>query len=300
MPDDHRTEADDPGVSAPQVFRDLSQEALDRAYDQSFWAVNGAEVQARIVARSTAVAQDTPPVTRRTGPGDMQHVDIFAPPGSRNAPVFVMIHGGAWQLAMREAFCGPAPPIMAAGGIFVVVGFDCLPRIGIPAMAAQIAQSLAWIGREIGAFGGDGRNLHLIGHSSGAHLAAVIMTADPATLDLPPCSLGSATLLSGLYDLQPPMLSARRHFMKLTPDEVAALSPIRHLERFTGSAIVAWGSAESPEFIRQSEAFATALGDNGRLDRAFAMPGLNHYETLEALNDPEDGIVGAMLKYAIR
>jgi arylformamidase len=287
-------------VGGAPVFNGLSQEELDRAYDQDAWAPDGLHIQTRILARSAEVARRTPPLSRRCGPGEKQVVDIFAPPAKiHDAPVFVMIHGGAWRLAMREAFYGPAPAIVAAGCILAVVGFECLPAVSMVEMAAQIRRALVWIGREIGEFGGNGRNLHLVGHSSGAHLAAAMMTTDWTESGLDPASLRGATLISGLYDLYPVMLSARGRYVQLTAAEVAALSPIRHLHRFAGSAFVAWGANESPEFKRQSQVFADALAGMGRLGAAALAPDQNHFEMLEALNDRDNPLTKAILAHAL-
>ena len=281
-------------VTTP-VFLGYSQDELDRAYDQDAWAANGTEIQARVFARSLEVAGQTPPLTRRYGPGEKQFVDIFAPSGIHDAPVLVMIHGGAWRLAMREAFYGPAPAVMDAGCILAVVGFQCLPAVTMPQMAAQIRQALVWIGREIGEFGGDGRNLHLIGHSSGAHLAAVMLTTDWRGLGLEPPSLRGATLISGLFDLHPVALSARGRYIDLTGEHLAALSPRRHLGRLAAPACIAWGTEESPEFKRQSQVFASALEGMGRLTRSVALPACNHFEMLEALSDAESPLTRMIL-----
>ncbi len=275
--------------AASGVFGNLSQAQLDVAYDQANWAPNAVQVQQRYVTRSAAVAREMPPVTRRYGAGPHQFVDIFAPPGARGAPVFVIIHGGAWRLAMREAYYGPAPAIVAAGCVCVVVGFDCIPDVTIPTMARQIQRALGWITHRIGEWGGDGANLHLIGHSSGAHLAGVMATsADPL-------GLRGATMVSGIYDLYPVMLSSRRSFVHLTPREVATLSPMRHLDRLEARGIVAWGSKESPEFKRQSWVFAEALRGMGKLDLMLEADGLNHFEMFEQLYDARTPLMKAVL-----
>ncbi len=284
----------------PSVFGDLSQDDLDRAYDQDVWAPDAAAIQSRIFAASVEVARQTPPQTRRYGSGEKQLIDIFAGGGVRDAPVMILIHGGAWRIAMREAFYGPAPAVMSAGCILAVVGFECLPAITMAEMAAQIRDAIGWIAREIGGFGGDCRKLNLIGHSSGAHMAAVMLTSDWTGRGLDPTWLRGATLLSGLYELHPAMLSARGRYMGLSADDVTALSPLRHLHRFAGRAMIAWGTGESPEFIRQSRVFADALGGMGRLARAMPLSGVNHFQILEALNDADHTLTRAMLDDARR
>jgi arylformamidase len=251
--------------SSSPIFLDYSQESLDRAYDQDFWAADAEEIQARIFIKSIEVARQAPPRTMRYGSGEKQFVDIFAPAGANSAPVLIMIHGGAWRLAMREAFYGPAPAVMSAGCILVVV-----------------------------------ENLNLIGHSSGAHLAAVMLTTDWTALNLPAPNIKGATLLSGLYDLYPVMLSARRRYIDLSSEQIEALSPMRNLNRVAGCVTIAWGSKDSPEFKRQSEVFAAALGGMGRLARPALVLDCNHFEILEALNDAEHPLTKTMLEDAQR
>jgi arylformamidase len=279
------------------VFADLTQDELDRAYDQDNWAANAAEVQARIVARSRQVAGEMPPQTRRYGPAEQQCIDIFAPAGAKNAPVFILIHGGAWRLSMRQGFYSSAPSFTTEGCILAVMGFGCLPAISMVEMAEQIRQGVLWVASQIGAFGGDSDNLHIIGHSSGAHLAAVTLTSDLGAAA--PCVRGG-TLISGLYDLEPVMLSSRRHYIDLTKAEAERLSPIRHLKDFTGVGSVWWGSHESPEFARQSAVFADALRDAGKLGKSAKLVGRNHFEMLEALDDPKGPLIEAMIGGARR
>ncbi len=279
------------------VFADLTQDELDRAYDQDHWAANAAEVQARIVARSRQVAGEMPPQTRRYGPAEQQYVDIFAPSCAKDAPVFILIHGGAWRLSMRAGFYSAAPSFTAAGCILAVVGFGCLPAISMVEMAEQIRQGVLWVASHIGAFGGDAANLHIVGHSSGAHLAAVTLTSDLGAAT--PCIRGG-TLISGLYDLEPVMLSSRRHYIDLTVAEAERLSPIRRLKDFTGVGSVWWGSHESPEFARQSAVFADALRDAGKLGGSARLEGRNHFEMLEALDDPKGPLIEAMIATARR
>jgi arylformamidase len=279
-------------VTAPTVFAGLTQEELDRAYDQGVWASNAEAVQARVMARSRDAAERMPPVSHRYGPAFEQVIDIFAPPAGRNAPVFILIHGGGWRLSMRESFYGAAPSITGAGGILTVVGFQCLPAVTMVQMAEQIRQAILYISSEIGALGGDRKKLHIVGHSSGAHLAAAMLTADLGTATP---ALAGGTLISGMYDLEPVLLSARRHHVALSPEEADALSPIRHVRDIPGPVSVWWGSDESPEFQRQSQMFANALSDVGMLKRSTMLTGRNHFEMLEELDDPNGLIVNALL-----
>ena len=69
------------------------------------------------------------------------------------------------------------------------------------------------------------------------------------------------------------------------------LSPIRHIDRLNTPLIVAYGSLETPEFIRQSQAFAEAVAAAGKPVRLIVAEHYNHFEILDMLANPY-GILG--------
>jgi arylformamidase len=68
--------------------------------------------------------------------------------------------------------------------------------------------------------------------------------------------------ISGMYDL-PVRLSARSRYVALDDATVAALSPLRHLDRLHAPLVVAYGTCETPEFQRQNREFAAAVEAGG-------------------------------------
>src|SRR5687768_10037089 len=76
----------------PTVFLNYTQEQLDKAYDQSFWAPRMAELETGDGATSAEVRRKMPPRTERYGAGDVDLIDIFTPPNPRGVPVLVFIH----------------------------------------------------------------------------------------------------------------------------------------------------------------------------------------------------------------
>ena len=92
------------------------------------------------------------------------------------------------------------------------------------------------------------------------------------------------------------MLSARSSYVKLSPEEVLALSPGLHAERMTCPVIVGYAEGDTDEFRRQSREFAAALRKCGRLQREVCYPGVNHFELMEKYGDPEHALVQAIFE----
>ena len=281
----HPARADGP------VFLGYTQEELDRAYDQARWASNGASVLARYASDSAAVRRVHPPRTERYGPGEAELLDVFAPtsptPSGAGAPVLVFLHGGAWLRLTRGDVSAPAPTFMDRGGIWIAPDFGDARQLTLAEMAERCRRVLEWVVRNAMSFGGDPSRVFLAGHSSGAHLAAVLLTTDWGARGLSPAPVRGALLMRGPYDLYPVMLSSRRSYLRATAEEVAALSPLRHLDRLSCPVTVVWADHDSPEFKRQSGVLADALGGMGLLAGRHVLFDTNHFEEPEQLNRPD-------------
>lgn len=284
--------------SAGKVFLDYDQQALDQAYDQRNWAPNSATVIARYSSDSAAVRRQLPPLTEHYGSGEDETLDIFTPavaPAAAAMPVMVFVHGGAWRALSKEDASAPAQTFVASGCLYVALNFSNLPSVRLPDMASQCRQALLWVHRNIARHGGDPNRIFVSGHSSGGHLCGVLLTTDWQALGAPADLLKGGVAMSGMYELYPVMKSSRSSYVKLQGNELAELSPMRHLDRIACPVIVVHGERESPEFQRQATEFATALAGMGRLRARLVLPDRNHFEVPEAFNDASSALSRAVL-----
>jgi len=261
-----------------RVFLDYTQEQLDQAYDQLVWAPHRDAIQAAIRQDCEAVRRATPPRIERYGKSAMQVLDIFASEGAARAPVLVYLHGGAWLRGSRLDVAYPAPAVTGKGAALVVPDFDNVSVVPLPRMIEQCREAVDWTVRHAESFGGDPGRVYLAGHSSGAHLASCVLLGD-----LP---IKGALLISGMYDLYAPLLSARSKYVKITPQELDAASAMRHLGRIRCPVAVAWSTGDSPEFRRQGRVLSDALQGMGRLAGRAEVFSANHFEEPRQLADP--------------
>jgi len=286
------------------VFLHYTQAELDRAYDQRAWAPNAAEVIASYDAISRAVRARHPFTTERYGSGGDETLDIYPPvmaagPGASaaqngkvGAPVHVFVHGGSWQRLTKGESAFPAPAFVENGAIYVALNFSCIPKVRLPEMADQCRRAIIWLWRNAWRVGGDRERIHLSGHSSGGHLAAVLLTTDWKALGLDASPIRSGLVASGMYDLGPVLLSARSAFVKIDKAEEDALSPMRHLERVSCPVAVVFGDGETPEFKRHARDFTAALKAKVRHASTLVEgKNLNHFELALTLGRA-DGLLG--------
>lgn len=274
------------------IYRDYTQAELDAQYDQRTLVPDPSPYVDRWRAE-TAAARRALPVRLGVRYGDTaeEYLDIYGA-GDGARPVIVFLHGGAWrQLSAAESGYA-APHFVSRGAIYVAVNFTLVPEVDLDTQVAQACRAVAWVREHAATFGGDTDRVHVCGHSSGGHLAAMAWSAGLAT---------GAVAISGMYDLVPVRLSARNAYLHL--DEAAARrnSPILYIPDRAAPLIVAWGERELDEFRRQPQAFAAACRVRGHACTALPLAGRNHFETgddLARADSPLSTAVGSLLGLA--
>jgi arylformamidase len=276
------------------VWLDMDQAALDAAYTQSVWAPNREQLVARHRSNS-AIARTYLGAPQRYAYGatPIEALDVYRTTRP-SAPIYIFIHGGAWRggLAKHSAFA--AELFVNAGAHFVMPDFAWVQDVGgsLLPMAAQVRRAVAWVYGHAQYFGGDPQRIYVSGHSSGGHLAGVLLTTDwRQAFDLPADLIKGGLCCSGMYDLKPVRLSVRSSYVTFTDEMERLLSPQGHLDHLHVPLIVAYGTLESPEFQRQSRDFAAAVQAAGKPVQLLVGEGYNHFEIVETLGNPY-GLLG--------
>jgi arylformamidase len=282
-------------MKGPAVWLDMDQAELDAAYNQAVYAPNVAEVLQRYADRSEAArAVVGEPLRFAYGDSAIEGLDVY-PTGKPDAPIAIFIHGGAWRSGRARDYGFPAELFVRAGAHLVVPDFAAVQDVdgNLMTMADQVRRAVAWVYRNAQRFGGNPQRIHVLGHSSGAHLAGVVLTTDWAGgYGLPADLVKGGLCCSGIFDLKPPRLSARSSYVRFTDEIEEALSPQRHLGLLNAPLLVAYGPLETPEFQRQSRDFAAAVAGAGKPVRLLVAEGRNHFEVIESLA-LADGMLGA-------
>jgi arylformamidase len=281
-------------LSTPSRTADAVPDAdwLERMYNNRARVPAHAEHFARW-ARDSAAARAGSPCQLDLAYGDEpgETLDIF-PAKGKDAPVLVFIHGGYWRSLDKADHSFVAPALTAAGACVVVPNYALCPAVTIPQITMQMVHALAWVWRHIAAHGGDPRRITVVGHSAGAHLAAMLMACDWAQagqqlgLKLPARLVKNALLISGLYELE----SVRRtpslqEVLRLTPADALRASPAWLPAPARGTLATVVGAEESEEFIRHNKLIRSAWGPR-KVPVCESLPGLQHFSIVEALAQP--------------
>jgi arylformamidase len=256
-----------PHHKGPLVFMDYDQVELDASYDQVNYEPTIRRVSQRLASSSEAMrARLGSPQRVAYGPSEIEKLDIYRSKAA-NAPVFVFIHGGNWQLGTAKDYAYPAEMFVAAGAHYIALDFINVNDAGgdLGVMPDQVRRGIAWVCKNAASFGGDPGRVYIGGHSSGGHLCGVALITDwQKEFDFPADAIKGGLCMSGMYEMTPVRLSWRRTYVKFTDAMADAMSAQRHIDKLHTPIVVTYGTFETPDFQRQSRDFAAAVQAAGK------------------------------------
>lgn len=236
---------------------------------------------------------------------ELQSLDLYAAPG-RNRPFVVFIHGGGWRIGDKQN--GAAGREKAAffnplGYTYASVNYRLSPDVMHPAHVQDVAAALAWLHDNAEAQGIDRNRIYVMGHSAGAHLAA-LAAVDRRWLGAhgkPLSILKGAILLDGAgYDVteQAPAVIARGGFLGqmysgafgMSEAGWADASPTLHVARGQGTPPFLIVHASRADSTRQSRQLAAALQGVGVDARLFEARGYSHAQVNRRIGEPGEAI----------
>jgi len=236
-------------LSAAFVEREYNNRAAFPDHPQWFarWATDSARSRDRLDAR----------LDLRYGPGPRQTLDLFPAPEARGALLF--IHGGYWRALDKSDHSFIADPWVERGIGVAVMNYDLCPAVGIPRIVEEVREAVTWLGANGARHGVPTERLLLAGHSAGGHLVASLLAGPERT---PAQSVCGAVSISGVFDLEPLLLSTMNVDLRLDAATTRAMSPMHHAPRLATPLLLAVGADETREFIRQTASMWEAWPHN--------------------------------------
>ena len=141
------------------------------------------------------------------GEDNIQTLDIYSPEVAQSSflPVVFFLHGGRWTDGNKDQYKFVGSRLAKAGFVVVVPNYRKYPVVKFPAMMRDPASALAWTHDHIRGYGGDAAALHVMGHSSGAHMGSLLSVDDRylAAHDKTPQIIKSFVGLAGPYHFEP-------------------------------------------------------------------------------------------------
>jgi acetyl esterase/lipase len=239
---------------------------------------------------------------------ERQKLDVYAPTEGKDHPVLVFIHGGGWRRGEKTLPSIKVNALAEQGFVTVSIAYRFFPDVTVKQMMGDVAKAIRWVRDHAKDYGGDPDKLFVMGHSAGAHLAALVCTDDRylKAEGVPLASIrGCIPIDVSVYDIPKRMAMTGSvgtgNFKELfgeASETQIDYSPFAHVAQ--GKDIPAFlilHVADRPETKEQSHHFADALKAAGVEATVVAGEGKTHGTINSELTTVDDDVTKAFWSF---
>jgi acetyl esterase/lipase len=225
------------------------------------------------------------------GPEPRQRLDVYRPTEARApGPVVVFLYGGRWSSGTREDYRLLGDALTRRGWVAVVPDYRLAPAVRFPAWVEDGARAVRWARDHAARFGGDTSRIFVVGHSAGAHTAA-LLALDERFLRAAGVPAGA---VRGYVSLAGPVETT------WTAPDVQALMgppagwpatyPATHVGGAEPPLLLLHGDDDRTVSVENSLRLEERIRARGGCARAVVYRGVGHVEIVVALAAPRLGI----------
>ncbi|MEC9369621.1 MAG: alpha/beta hydrolase [Pseudomonadota bacterium] len=221
---------------------------------------------------------------RAYGGHPRQKLDVYHPSSGRVAgPIAVFLYGGNWRQGERSTYGFVGAALAAKGITTVIPDYRLYPEVLFPAFVEDAARAYAWTVKEIAA----GRPVYLIGHSAGAHSAALVAfdqryrTQDNVSHPAPAGVIG----LAGPYAFDPTTWETTKAVFA-TASSADETRPVAQVRPGAPRSLLMHGLGDDVVKLWNLRQLAEALEAAGTPVRKLELDGLGHIGILLAVARP--------------
>ena len=237
-----------------------------------------------------------------------QRIDLLSGPATTRQPLLVFIHGGGWSIGDKRQFIAPKAAMASRLGLaFASLNYRLVPQARVEDEVTDIASAIAFLRAHAAENGIDPDHIVLMGHSAGAHLAALV-AADPSWLTkagVPLSSITGVILLDGAaYDVLAQLSDPRNRVQSMyqaafggDAGRQRALSPIAHAAAPNVARWLILPIERRADSTSQSQALATALRAAGTNVTLTPVPKATHMTLNRQLGESGDFATGEVERF---
>lgn len=214
-----------------------------------------------------------------------QRMDVYLPKQASDKPPVVFVYGGAWREGARTDYAFVAHALTGLGHPVIIPDYRLYPEVRFPLFIDDVAAAIRYTEQNAGRLLGKPlQSFVLMGHSAGAHSAALLVT-DPdylqkQSLTAKPIALiglaGPYNLPLGDPEVQPVFPAASEQAVKANLQARAGMPPVLLLH----------GADDDRVYPFHTRDFAAALKQAGVPVTTHIYPGVDHVRIIGSLAAP--------------
>ena len=219
------------------------------------------------------------------GDQDWQKLNLYIPNKmeTKNSPVIVFFYGGRWTDGSKNMYSFVGQAFAEKGYIVVIADYSKYPNVKFPVFVEDGAKAIAWTHSNIANYGGNPENLFVSGHSSGAHIGALV-TADERYLKAEGKSTNIISAFAGLagpYDFVPDAEDLKDIFGP--PSNYPQMTVTTFIEGSEPPMLLLWGAKDEAVWERNIKLLSEKIEkENGSVETKI-YPNLDHVGIISSL-----------------
>ncbi len=211
-------------------------------------------------------------------------------PQSNALPVFIYIHGGLEKYATKELFAAVAMKLVPHNVVVVIPDYTLYPQADYHYMTHEVAAAISWTLENIAQYGGNPKQVLLVGHSSGAYLGMLALLDEQffKSYGHTATELCGLISVSGSYNIPQQYTFEQTHggnteqLLKLMPESKNFMfaSPINYVRPNIPPILIIHGRQDKTVPLNIATSFQTALQSVGAKSRLKIYPHSGHTDFL--------------------
>lgn len=204
-------------------------------------------------------------------------LDIYTPQQEKLAPVVVAFFGSRWSEGDKAEFKFAAQGLAAQGFVVVVPNYRKYPQARFPAFVEDGAHAVKWVRENIARYGGRPEQIFVLGHSAGAHIAAMLALNE----DFMKEAGGSRDWIKGMIGLAGPY-----DFLPLTdpdlreifapPEDFEKSQPVFYVDGQNPPLLLMHGEDDELIRVKNTRNLASAVAKAGGPVETIIYPKMSH------------------------
>jgi acetyl esterase/lipase len=213
-------------------------------------------------------------------------LDVYRPGNAVHAPVVVFFYGGTWKDGERAWYRFVGEALAGCGLVVIIPDYRKYPQVKFPQFVDDAARAVRWAYDHAGEFNGDSHKLFLMGHSAGAHIAALLATDVRylAEVNLRPHDLSGFIGLAGPYDFAPTQDPDLTPIFGDTDAEQELAQPVNFVRGDGPPMLLLHGESDTTVAVANSKKLAEKARSLGESEQLVLYPRIGHIRLLLSLS----------------
>jgi acetyl esterase/lipase len=220
-----------------------------------------------------------------------QQLDLARPEEVPPTALIVFFYGGAWTSGRRQDYHFVIDSFAKRGFAVAIPDYRLYPEVQFPAFVEDGAMAVAWLQEHAGELGISNLPVFLMGHSAGAHIAAMLHFDERFLRQAGSAneSIAGFIGLAGPYDFLPFTSEVNERIFAPSANFPAS-QPINFVSGDEAPILLLQGEADETVFPRNSQRLAKRFHAAGGQVETHYYPDLGHLRILLALSSTFDRV----------